>query len=40
MTAYEVSISKISAFDNVDSFDVDAEFGFFDTDAQKNFLRE
>lgn len=26
MTAYEVSVSKLAAFDNVDSFDLDAEF--------------
>ncbi len=26
MTAYEVSISKISAFDNLESFDIDEEF--------------
>lgn len=27
LTAYEVSISKLVAYDNVDSFDIDAEFG-------------
>ncbi len=27
MTAYEVSISKLAAYENVDSFDIDAEFG-------------
>lgn len=27
MTAYEVSISKLAAFENADSFDIDAEFG-------------
>ncbi len=27
MTAYEVSISKLAAFDNVDTFDFDSEFG-------------
>ena len=26
MTAYEVSVSKLAAYDNVDAFDVDAEF--------------
>lgn len=29
MTAYEVSISKLVAYDNVDNFDIDAEFGNF-----------
>ena len=28
MTAYEVSISKLAAFDNVDTFDFEGEFGF------------
>ena len=27
MTAYEVSVSKLAAFDNVDTFDFDREFG-------------
>lgn len=27
MTAYEVSISKLAAYDNVENFDLDAEFG-------------
>ena len=27
MTAYEVSISKLAAYDNADSFDLEAEFG-------------
>ena len=27
MTAYEVSISKLAAYENADSFDLDAEFG-------------
>lgn len=27
LTAYEVSISKLVAYDNVESFDIDAEFG-------------
>ena len=30
LTAYEVSVSKLSAYDNVDTFDMDAEF--FDRD--------
>lgn len=29
MTAYEVSISKLVAYDNVDSFDIDAEFNLY-----------
>lgn len=28
LTAYEVSVSKLAAYENVDSFDIDAEFGF------------
>ncbi len=28
MTAYEVSVSKLAAYENVDNFDADAEFGF------------
>ena len=27
LTAYEVSISKLSAYENAENFDVDAEFG-------------
>ncbi len=29
LTAYEVSISKLVAYDNVDSFDIDAEFNLY-----------
>ncbi|MBO5714644.1 MAG: single-stranded DNA-binding protein, partial [Clostridia bacterium] len=29
MTAYEVSISKLVAYDNVDNFDIDAEFNLY-----------
>ena len=28
LTAYEVSVSKLAAYENVESFDIDAEFGF------------
>ena len=35
MTAYEVSISKISAFDNAETFDMDEEFVTFDEDMKK-----
>ena len=27
MTAYEVSVCKLAAYENADEFDVDAEFG-------------
>ena len=40
MTAYEVSISKIAAFDNVDAFDLDAEFGLFDFETRNNYISE
>lgn len=37
MTAYEVSISKLCAFDNADDFDTDAEFEVcFETDNENN----
>ncbi len=35
LTAYEVSISKLAAYDNAESFDIDAEFGFPISYAQK-----
>ena len=35
LTAYEVSISKLAAYDNAESFDVDEEFGFPIGYAQK-----
>ena len=31
MVAYEVSICKLAAYDNVDGFDLDMEFGIFET---------
>lgn len=31
LTAYEVSVSKLAAYENVDSFNADAEFGFINT---------
>lgn len=38
MTAYEVSISKLSAYDNVDSFDLDREFNqLFPVGEQEEF---
>lgn len=30
LTAYEVSVSKLAAYENVDGFNADAEFGFID----------
>lgn len=30
LTAYEVSISKLAAYENADNFDVDREFGIYD----------
>ena len=35
MTAYEVSVSKLAAFDNVDNFDLDAEFDSYSYTAEK-----
>ena len=35
LTAYEVSISKLAAYDNAETFDVDTEFGFPLAYAQK-----
>ena len=35
MTAYEVSVSKLAAFDNVDSFDFEKEFGFDELAVEK-----
>lgn len=29
MTAYEVSICKLAAYENVDNFDLDEEFGIY-----------
>ena len=34
MTAYEVSISKLAACDNVENFDIDAEFDFYNLGNQ------
>lgn len=30
LTAYEVSVSKLAAYENIDKFDAEAEFGFVD----------
>ncbi len=38
LTAYEVSISKIAAYDNVDAFDLDEEFTFLDKNESKNIF--
>lgn len=35
MTAYEVSVSKLAAFDNADNFDLDAEFDLERYEAEK-----
>ena len=35
MTAYEVSVSKLAAFDNVDSFDFEKEFAFDEWAVEK-----
>lgn len=42
MTAYEVSISKLAAYDNVDSFDVDEEFEMinYSTDLEQGYLEQ
>lgn len=29
MTAYEVSVSKLAAFDNAEDFDIDSEFELY-----------
>ena len=29
MTAYEVSVSKLAAFDNAEDFDIDSEFDLY-----------
>ena len=29
MTAYEVSVSKLAAFDNAEDFDIDTEFDLY-----------
>ena len=39
-TAYEVSISKLSAYENADNFDVDEEFGVFYEPQENNFDNE
>ena len=33
LTAYEVSVSKLAAYENAENFDTDAEFGFVDYSA-------
>ncbi|MBR6737670.1 MAG: single-stranded DNA-binding protein [Clostridia bacterium] len=35
LTAYEVSVSKLAAFDNVDTFDFDKEFGILEQSYEK-----
>ena len=34
MTAYEVSICKLAAYDNVDCFDLDEEFGIYPLESE------
>lgn len=38
LTAYEVSISKLAAYDNVDNFDIDAEFEFIENYENNNLI--
>ncbi len=39
LTAYEVSVSKIAAYENVDKFDLDAEFGL-SNEKEEDFLKD